>query len=442
MKLIHICEETPNPVPPAEEAGDTKFSYSDTAYVKEHVYPYLVQKIDKLNKKAMKLNLPPIRLDVVGEKMVSKGPDTTQKEKVYEVKISGSAPKVAGYKFLATIDHKEGGNVIRTVPGYDENEAIKDFYEARPDYCDHCKKARHRIETYIIQDEKAGTLRQIGRNCLADFLPGIDPKAILHYFSMRDLIAKALKDAEHEGGQRGRSRMYVHVDEILQIGAALVRRFGYRKSTDADGNRDPGSTANQVRTVLMPPPRDTRTNQEEQWIETGTNITDADKAAATQAAAWFNGLSDQMKNSNDFYHNVDVLLKTGNVESKDIGYVVALFPAYARANQQAQPRQGGGGPAAPQKSNEHLGAVGQKLPPTRVKITGTQMLPNNFGYRAPPTQLIRMEDAAGNAITWFNSGGEIALQTGQECTITGTIKKHDEFKGRKQTTLTRAKISE
>lgn len=431
MKLGQIFEETP----PGEAVADAEpqFGYKDTAWIKEHIYPHLEAKIEKLNKRAGRLGLPPIKLHIQGEKMMKKDPNSSAQVKVYEVRIEGAAPKVAGYKFLATIDHKDGGNVIRTVPGQDGNEKIKDFYEARPDYCDHCKKRRSRIETFIIQDEKTGDLRQIGRNCLADFLPGIDPKAILHYFNMRDLIQKAISDADEEGRTRGtRHRDYLSVEHILQVGAALVRTYGYIKSTDQNGDRVSNSTANMVRTVLMPPVN--AEERERQWMETARNLTPEDQAKAKQVVDWFNALPEQEKQNSQFYQNINSLLKTKDVESKDVGYVVALFPAWARANQQVQQRA--------QKSNEYLGAVGGKLPPTRVTVTGTQTFQGTYGYRPTNTQLIRMEDAAGNCIVWFNSGGPLEVQQGSQITIAGTIKKHDEFRGRKQTTLTRAKVSE
>jgi hypothetical protein len=47
---------------------------------------------------------------------------------------------------------------------------------------------------------------------------------------------------------------------------------------------------------------------------------------------------------------------------------------------------------------------------------------------------------SGDRFTWFSSSGFNGLQ-GDHVTLTGTVKKHDEYKGIKQTILTRCKFT-
>ncbi|TFG95673.1 hypothetical protein E4H12_12815, partial [Candidatus Thorarchaeota archaeon] len=216
----------------------------DTAEVSQAAYPFLQKKLDKLNKRATKNKLPAVRLEIVKEymkKVKGKSEIDGDRERTYDVpyytvKIAGDAPAIKGYKFIATVEHQAGGNIIRTVPGEEGNKTIKDFYEAKPDYCDHCKKSRRRIDTFIIKEEKTGKLRQIGRNCLADFLPGIDPKVLLAYFNGRDSVGRLAGQAEEEmerkgGGRRG--EQFVPLDELLTVAAALVREMGFMSSKKA-----------------------------------------------------------------------------------------------------------------------------------------------------------------------------------------------------------------
>jgi len=49
-------------------------------------------------------------------------------------------------------------------------------------------------------------------------------------------------------------------------------------------------------------------------------------------------------------------------------------------------------------------------------------------------------DLSGNHLTWFASGSD--MEVGNTYKLLGTIKKHDEYNGVKQTILTRCKVKE
>ena len=421
---------------PAEE---TTFAYSDTAEISAAAMPLLQAKVDKINKKAAKLGAPTVTLtkeeEFYKEVPSEPGEKSAVKELSYRVKIAGAAPKVEGYKFLATIEHTAGGNIIRTAPGYEENANIKKFYTARPDYCDHCHKIRQRIDTFIVADEK-GNLRQIGRNCLSDFLGGLDPKAMLYYFSLRNLVQEAVKDAESEGegSIRGHKRdRTVERDVLLRTAAAMIRVFGYRKRMDPVDDFSYRPSTGQALWWVFFGNHDPKTmdDEDKQWLELAKNgITAVDDKAVKNALDWFNALPPAEKDNNTFLHNLDVILKAPQVSTRNIGYAVAVFPCYYRALHAGEQKK-----EQAKKSNEWIGNDGDKFTNLKVTIIDTKLLNTNFGT----TQLVRMEDEKGNAITWFNSGAKAGFDKGDQLTIKGTIKKQDEFKGRKQTLVTRVK---
>lgn len=418
MKLTQITN-----VILTEDPDDT--GYSSTTEMKAHLLPYLQHEIGKLNKKAQKLGTPPVTINVINTFYKDvKGSDT--KEKYIEVEVVGEAPRIPGYDFLATIEHKEAGNIIRTVPGVSEPN-IKNFYEAKPDYCDHCKKVRKRIDTFIIREQKTGELRQIGRNCLSDFLGGRDPKAILFWISIRDSIEEIFNNADsYEGKHQGRAEYSASPGRILDIAGALVKEFGYRKSIEDD------STPSIIRKILFYGFGDGRYAQEEkkQYDEVLEKNKDSGKELAKQAKDWFDTISDDEKENNNFYHSIDVLLKSKDVSPRDVGFLAALIPAYQRAAGELESKKS--------KSNEWVGTPGDKIPKTKIKVTNTTYMQNRFAYNAPDTQVVKMEDDDGNSYTWFNSSSK-ELEEGESYYIIGTIKKHDEYRGRKSTVLTRVK---
>jgi hypothetical protein len=436
MKIIDILEagdqeDSPDDVP--------TYVLRDTADVAQHVYPFLVQSIEKLNKRARKNKLPEITLEIIKEFMKPSPDDEKSGRKhnipYYTIKIAGDRPKVPGYEFIATIEHQDGGNIIRTVPGKESNKTIKDFYEAKPHYCDHCKKIRRRIDTFIIHEEKTGKLRQIGRNCLADFLGGVDPKAILAYFDNRDNILRLVSNAEEQAGKKGvRAERFVPLEDALTVGASLVRTFGYMSSKKAQemGYNAPPTTASGVSWFLFysPGPGYKITDREQQIKDLGMNPTDADTNMVKTMLTWWAALPEEQKESNEFMHNLNVIIKSGRVNPRNIGYACALFPVYARAmgliKKQADTAK---------KSNEWIGQPKGKLPPTKIKVIRTRMISGEYGT----TQIVTMEDEKGNAYVWFNNSAN-EMEDDKEYTITGTIKKHDEYNGRRQTNIMRVKF--
>jgi len=441
MKLYDILVEQDEEDKAAVEAAPSVVK--DTADVAKHVYPLLQQKIEKINKRATKNKLPNITLEIVGEfmkRIEGDSPKDFREIPYLKVKVSGDTPRIAGYKFIATIEHQEGGNIIRTVPGEEGSTKIKAFYEAKPHYCDHCKKIRRRIDTFIIKKEDTGDLRQIGRNCLADFLGGVDPKAVLWYFDNRNDILKVVEDAEKQAGAKGvRAEQFVDIKNLLKVASAVISKRGYisqKKAQEIAAKHDGAgipTTAQDVRwAVFYRSPAGMKLSDKEQEL---LNIADSagpeDEQKAQQVLQWFQALPAEQKQSNEFMHNVDVLVKGGKVNPRNVGYAIALFPVYARAMDQIKPKG-----EQPKKSNEWIGQPGQKIPATKVNVIRTRVISGQYGS----TQIVSMEDEQGNMYVWFNNSAN-DLDEGKSYTIVGTIKKHDEFNGRKQTHLTRVKAT-
>jgi hypothetical protein len=432
MKLYEIADEKAtadiDDQPLADDQHDItadSWVLSDEADIKVSAYPALEHKFEQVNKRAKKLGVPEITLTIIKtwdrplRDEEGRKDEWGRTEKVHTVKVTGDTPKLAGWDFLATIEHKTGGNVIRAVPGAKE-EDIKAFYEAKPHYCDWCKKSRNRVDTFIVRNHDDGSMKQVGRNCIKDFLGGKDPKSILHWFNWRNELGGYVEEAEEKERGSGRRQEYeIPVENVLTAVATCVRKMGYIKSSGPQGYN--GSTPDSVRILLF-----TRPNKDNKdWFE-AMIPTDADKAKAKEVLDWFNALPETEKTS-PFTHNIDVIVKGGKASARDIGIVGALLPMHDRFINGEREKK------AP-KSNDHVGQVGDKIPPTKVTVIRTRVISGQFGS----TQIVTMEDEKGNNLVWFNNSSK-DLEEKQELTITGTIKKLDDFNGRKQTHLTRVK---
>lgn len=69
---------------------------------------------------------------------------------VHHVSIQHPVVKVAGWEFVASIEHTEEGNVIHNISGED----LPAKYRASDAYCDHCKTRRNRKGTFVLKREE------------------------------------------------------------------------------------------------------------------------------------------------------------------------------------------------------------------------------------------------------------------------------------------------
>lgn len=97
---------------------------------------------------------------------------------------------------------------------------------------------------------------------------------------------------------------------------------------------------------------------------------------------------------------------------------------------------------AAESPSEYVGQVGDKIQLT-LTYTHTAAWENSYGgyWSNNVTFLHTFKDENGNVFTW-KTGNCIEADYGDKLVVKGTIKDHNEYKGIKQTVLTRCKIME
>lgn len=98
---------------------------------------------------------------------------------------------------------------------------------------------------------------------------------------------------------------------------------------------------------------------------------------------------------------------------------------------------------AQKSTSEYVGHVGDKIEIV-VTYTHTSSWENNFPtnyWSTRVTHLHTFKDENGNVLTW-KTGNHIKADYGTRFKLKGTIKDHSEYKGIKQTVLTRCKLEE
>lgn len=386
-----------------------------------------------LNKKAIKLGVAPAVLVIHGTKSV----ETVNRESLIPytityniVSVTGETPKLAGWKLVAVIEKLASGeNLISCVP----NEVCPPQYRTSDGVtCDHCSRARRRSEVFVVVHDN-GSSAQVGRNCLADFLGGQSPEGVLSYASWGFGITQLLSDASDEfwGGGGGRAEIAYNIEEFVKTTAAVIRRLGWISKKVAgvlEGADDEhAATANNVAWLLGRTWSAEDAKRRKDFINRNNIILEErDGTLAAEALAWGIALP---TTEGDYLYNLGVACRLGFVTRKTTGLVASVIAAYQRVlDREAELNM----KKASDKVRNHVGTVGERTGFAQVTVKSVRSFEGMYGVRT----MIRFEDTTGNVLVWWASA-DTDFEEGQLVDITGTVKKHDDYKGTPQTLLTR-----
>lgn len=365
----------------------------------------------------------PISLDVV-RTYTEKRADVDGRKYLIEladVTVTGTTPRIAGWEIVAVLEHTDAGNIVRTIPTAElaEGELVR-FRNVRP-HCEHCNHKRYRKDTYIVRDT-AGDTRQVGRTCLSAYTGGLSPAAAIAMARVLLAVGGELDDAAGMG-YGGCSDYYgAGVLEFLAAVALSIRLYGWTSRTAArDAFPPQEATADHVWGALYPTNHPAPQKAAREFF---AKLTDADKSAAADALAKSSELGDS-----DYEHNLRVAIGGEIITHRTAGIAASLITWYERAMGREVARKARAKRAA---NSEHIGAVKERLT-VDVTIESIHDCESDWGT----THIHKMIDSAGNALTWFSSSKRLTV--GQAYTMKATVKKHDEYRGEKQTVVTRCK---
>lgn len=393
-------------------------------------YDEFLAALDKVNKKAAKYNVPP--LTVVSKEKVNAGKFKDGSPRLeWHIKMEAHPIRIGGWDFLASVEHSGGKqNVIRFVPGREADSRVRDYANASNRNCDFCQSSRDRNNTYLIKNIVNGELRQVGGQCLQKYIGDEARKLAKFAFSMEDLVMDMIED-DGEGGSEGggrRVREAYDVETVLSIAVAAIKQFGFVRATNnEDDGRPPTSRIVRLAIGGRYDRRDV-TDEEYAWLKgiRDEGVPETFKHEANQIIEWFNALPDDQKNS-EYMLSLESIINADMVTSRSVGIVVSLPAVYFRHHNEIKQREQA-------KPSNWVGTENAKIPETEVEVVYTNIMDGNYGAY----QIVKMVDEAGNHYTWFNTGAN-RLETGAKIKIIGTVKKHDEYKGVKNTVLIRVK---
>jgi hypothetical protein len=387
----------------------------------------LEKRIAKINKRADKLEKPPVSL-IIGDTeriTVKQGGSlalrmgTSFSYEAVNVEVIGETPVLNGWEFLTTVLHRPAGNEFVNLPGTSEAD-LSNFVFTDKD-CDHCHMKRVRNATFIVRNVESGELKQVGSTCLGDFTgyhsPQAAAKAVENIYNLfRDLRTWT-------GSTAGRTTRTFFLEEWMAFVAYSVRTHGFVSRNKSEDTGQEATTDRAKRHILA------AGNNEDVPVPT-----DEDFATAQRVITFVR--ENLTQPSNDFETQLAAAYASdmeGAVAENTMGLTAAGFAyMWRHLKDQAQ--------AVAQKNQTYYGEVGGKY----NLILKVERIGNGFesnaGFWTVP---VNFTDAHGHHFVWFSTARNLNLEAGKTYVMRGTVKAHNvsRYNGDKQTVLSRCKVN-
>jgi hypothetical protein len=330
--------------------------------------------------------------------------------KCLEVEIEGEY-KINDWTFVGTIEHGSSGNIIRSFDTSLERK-IPSKYRTIGQECEHCHKIRDRKDTYLVYNDKTNEFKQVGKTCLMNYTNGLNAEfcarlvdVFAYIFKLEHPEEEKFNDELMSAFIRGQNaNRYIETESIKPIIFGYVKKNGYiPKETISELIKIIfGAVANST--------KEASTEEISKMNEWAKNI-DASKGGYMWNAkvAWTKEYSE--------YRDIALLASFVNVYLKDI--------ADRAAN-----------------NNEYVGNIGDKITITDIKNIKSLYVKDNsrYSYYAESSTVWQIIDGDGHTYIWTTSSN-LSDDTRVAKEIVATVKEHKDYKGTKQTVITRGKVT-
>ena len=392
-------------------------------------------RIKKLCSKARRMKLPEPRVTETGEVFhPRRHQDGTIKHDVFgkvlharwvTYSVENDVVALPGWDFIGVVRHMDKGNIIQeytnleTLTGL-ELATLERFRDSKPT-CDHCNKARHRKETFLVRNQEGETLR-VGSTCLVDFT-GKNCLAALTFA----LECSSFREYEEDNAVHRNPTNY-ELRSLLLGTIHVIKEYGWISATKA---RDAGvaSTADIVRDYM-------------EGQITRRPVFDDELELVDDALHWLYNIG---PGDTLYINNLKVACSEKFIVNKCVNLVCSLIPSYKRSLEDQQSK-------AVMLNSKFIGEVGDKvggklsavdkkrnttlLPEQDCRVLSCRNIVSAWG----PSTIITMINDDGNVIVSWSSGKDLQLFPGDKAKVKGRIKSLDNFQGISRTVLKNTSI--
>lgn len=367
-----------------------------TFKIASYKIPAFQLRIAELNKKALKL---------MGEAVIYTTTETVVEEikdvglvEFQMVTVDGPSPIINGWSIQLMIDHTNDENIVTRV-GMVSSDG---WFDAKAD-CQHCEYNRRRNFTYLLRNEKTEELKQVGKTCLKDFTGHKSPEDIARWAEIFQTFDDEIKEVERDYSEHANHRHMFTMEYLAKVVAEVEDCGGVfiTKRQVEEGVHSTTTSSLALSSKIKP--------------------TKAHYDFALKAVEHTINTAD----GSEFSKNLCRLVRFETFDFRYSGIVAYAVGGYLRflASEKAKL----------QTVSEYVGEIGTRKEFILTKLRCSVIHGDDY------TLFMNVFlDEAGRTFIW--STGRDVGKDGDTMKVRGTIKDHREFKGIKQTMLSRCSI--
>lgn len=386
----------------------------------EEFYPDVEKKLNRVAKKCIKHGNDFI-FEVKGEEIRKKYNEETKLTEYYKfilVEVDGTA-KINNWECIAVLEVHDVGNIIHRI---NTEIDIPERFKHTENICEHCNSKRQRNNLYVIHNVETDDWKQVGGNCLKLYTDGLNMEYVTAYMD-------GITELEEFNGIVGHGKAYFHVNEIISYAVEVINKTGYF-------NAQASLPTKYLVSILMH-------NTLNKSIEIINKDFDNAKLDVRVDESDFHKkdtdiivekIVDYYKNLEDdseFAHNIKVMLNEEYVSANNFGFLSYLPAGYAKHIQKEVEK-------AKRIETQYFGEVGKRYKDKVIKnVTLITSWETQWGYTY--VYKIILED--NSVLTWKTSNGLYLDRDEEFDKISFSVKEHKEYKGEKQTEITRCNVT-
>jgi hypothetical protein len=373
--------------------------------------------VEKVNRKAKKLGCDPISLTITDEEEVIEFKDNHEIDRVIvnvKVILEGQDPAVEGYELISVfqLEGTASQNVVftHTVPG---KELPSKYFNKNSIHCDHCKHNRFRKTSYLLRNVDTNEYIEVGSTCLKDFFQR-DISTFL--FQAKYTLAGLIEDANDEE-RWGYSAGYhgYPLERFMAVTAAVVEEYGWVSKSKAYYNDSLTPTVYLVCNQFG-------AKKKSEIIP----VKDHHKELGIKAIEHFKNVD---ATNNEYLSNCKKIAECNYVFDKTEGIAASMISSFVNCQRKEEEKKF-------TKESNYVGNIKERLKDIKVKCFYKNFIDTEYGT----STLYMFVDDNGNIFKTFYSGNSWEVDNNEQCILTGTVKKHEEYKDKKSTMLNRCAV--
>lgn len=341
------------------------------------------------------------------------------------VEVEGAA-KINNYECVAVLENHEHGNVIRRINT--EIELPERFINTS-NICEHCNSNRRRNELYVVYNNETNEFKQVGKNCLMLYTNGLNAEYITSY------IDGIVELEEFDGVVVGGSKYYISNEEAIGYATEIIDKVGYFNANSNCSTKELVAEITDIAYGFKNRIENLNRTLKDNGYTKRFNIEDFNKEDTKEKTKKIIEYYLSLEDNSEFINNVKVILRDEYVSYKNLGFLCCLPKGYSKHIEKEIEKEKQN---IIKKESKHFGEVGKRYKDINVcNIENVASYDTMYG--AIYVYRIVLED--GNVLVWKTSNWLSNKDIESVRGITFTIKNHGEYKGVKQTEVTRCKLS-